>query len=336
MVSPDLVVQAISVMTYINTVAGANLLKKTRNRLSIFYTFKEMYNHVFDNTIVQPRAPLWALSETLFKDELDNYQTKTQQYSLKTAVPTFYKQTDNELEGIVVQLNNGLNFSKLSLSAETLVKPILLYYSATFLASIYSNLYIKWTKAKLNHGLEIKNDKRDVLNSVIAIKPNGFFPRLAASIFLLTGQPNPYTKLITYSARPVAHTGHGECLERFGSLELNEAIMEIQLGDLIGFDYKASEDKMKNDLGFHKFKPNPTVHFLNDILLLFATSHFARYQPLVWKTIIDGKKNSLIVHFNDMIERYQEYCVDLLLHLYEKPFSNFDVGFLGPRTSFYE
>jgi hypothetical protein len=262
---------------------------------------------------------LWALEETKLADEVQYFSNRMSSNGITETIPENAKginvETANDL---AVRVDIATQYLQLSKQADALVRPILLYYSFANITGALSNSYFSWNKYRRIHGLKIDNAK-DVWKTKITIKNNGSFPRLVITLFLLTGNPTPFDSLVTYQAKPVLHTGPGEALENFGKVEIGNPIKEITLAEIAKFDFETHDNNVKSTFGLHKGTGVCETAFLNDGLLLFVACSLARYRPLEWRNVLDGRLNDARLIFEDAFERYADFGFDRILSLMSNP-----------------
>lgn len=231
--------------------------------------------------------------------------------------------TSADSEELAIKVDAGLNFLELAIRAEPMVRPILLYYACAHLCGVYTRTFFTWLHDSRDHGLSCTHQPRNVEQTKISIKAKGQFPRLSTTCFLLAGQPNPFSELVTYAATPTTHTESGGLLEAFGKTEVGAPIRTLTLHQLASFDYGAQLRVVRQRHGFHKFSGLPATAFLIDVIGLFVASSLARYDVVGWREILTGRTTSLRIYFEETFERFQDYAVDALLAALEQPLRRF-------------
>lgn len=278
----------------------------------------------------------WTLPESDFPVELQHYYDRHRVLAHKGPVPRLRKSVEPMIaRELSIKIDAALNFAELARNADPLVKPILLYYSCAHLCGVYTRAFLEWERDSRGHGLSCKHNAQDPAKTVISIEQSGQFPRLCVACFVFTGRPGVFTPLVVYSGKPTAHTGPGELLERFGTIELGEPIESLSVSELATFDFCGQLKGVRTRHGLHKNKGLPTSAFLLDVITLFVASSLARYDVLGWKRILDGNDNSLRILFEETYERYLETCIDVLLASIEDPLGDFDRRQIPSRPSPY-
>jgi len=278
----------------------------------------------------------WALPITLFPEEVAHYRTRHKALGAPGPRPKLrIAVSASSAEEQALKVDAALNFAEIGERADPLIKPILLYYSCAHLCGVYSRAFLEWECDSRSHGLTCKHRTSDVRNTQLTIEKSGLFPRVSATCFLFTGQPNCFSPLVTYSGQPVAHVASGELLANFGKNELGRPITKITLDELANFEFGTRLKAVRQWHGFHKYRGLPTTAFLLDVLTLFLGSSLARYDILGWKQILEGKDNSYRIHFEETYERFLQFGIDLLLTMLENPLQDFNQRLIPSAPSPY-
>lgn len=231
-------------------------------------------------------------------------------------------------EEIALKIDTALQFADLGAVADPFIKPIILYYSCVQLCGVYTRAFFNWEKDPRGHGLTCTNTTTE-------ISENGQFPRLATTTFLLTGQPNCFAELVTFSKKPIQYASPGELLAEFGKSESRSPLGKLTLDELTGFDYVNHLKSVRKYWGFHKAKILPSTAFLVDVWALFVSSSLARYNVIAWRKILEGKGNAHRLYFEETFERFLTYTIDLILLMLEKPTTPFDHRLIPSKPSPY-
>lgn len=278
----------------------------------------------------------WTLPPTHFSDEIQHYSARHKALGLKGPRPILRQSLELKFaEELALKIDAGINFLDLAQTADPLVKPILLYYSCAHLCGVYPRAFFEWQQDNRTHGLTCTHRPGKVGDTVVTIAQTGQFPRVVTTSFLLSGMPNCFSELVTYSSTPSAHTGSGELLERFGKTEKGSPIPKLTLDEIVNFDYGKNLKAVRAQHGYHKFKGLPGTAFAVDVIALFVSSSLARYDVLGWREILEGRSNSYRIYFEETFERYQSYAVHYLLAMLEDPFFSFDARIVSSRPSPY-
>lgn len=297
-------------------------------------------NQILSQSLAQLHAAegsrSWALPPTKFADEVLHYASRHRALGLKGPRPSLRGSLKPAFaEELALKIDSSLNFSKLASGADPLVKPILLYYSCAHLCGVYTRAFFEWQQDSRTHGLTCRHKPGDVANTEVSIAKMGQFPRLVAACFLLSGMPSCFSKLVTYSSTPTAHTRSGELLEKFGKTEIGSPVAKLTLDELATFDYGKHLRTVRERHGFHKFKGLPTTAFLVDVITLYLGSSLARYDVLGWREILEGKNNSYRIHFEEAFDRFQSFTISSLLAMLENPLLTFDDRIIPSQPSPY-
>lgn len=299
-----------------------------RRKLRIPHSATEILRQSHNQLYAEPLSNVWTLAPTKLATEIIHFERRKsilQINGLKPEIRKTFKPTD--AEEFAIKIDASLKFLELAQNADMLVKPILLYYSCAHLCGVYTRAFINWKKDKPVHGLMCKHDPINTANTIIKFNDKGLFPRLVCTVFLIHRWPNVFSDLVTYSSKPTAHTAKGELLENFCKIEKGDPPKELKLDEIVNFDYGNYLKNARIRHDFHKFNGLPTSSFLLDVVSLFLASSLARYDVLGWRDILEGKKNSYIIHFEQVFERYEKFVFDKLLAMLEKPTLPFQNSF---------
>lgn len=313
-----------------------NKIRKRRQELRLPFTAHSILSDSLSSISSTVESRVWCLPETPFIEEIKHYCKKHKSSGISGPRPKLRSLIKAEFsEELAIKIDTSLNFANLANSADLLIKPILLYYASAHLCGVYTRAFFEWEKDQHTHGLSCQFNRGDVGQTLIKIQKQGQFSRIAACCFLLTGHPNCFTTLVTYSSSPIAHTGSGELLEKFCAEEKGEPADTLTLDALVKYNYGTELKKVRERHGFHKFNGLPTTAFLVDVITLFVGSSLARYNVLGWKQILEGKDNPYWIHFEDTFARFQLFTIDALLERLDDPFSDFDKRLIPSQPSPY-
>ena len=212
-------------------------------------------------------------------------------------------------------LRNARVFCELGSSVSVDIKPILLYYSSTYLFSFFVNSLIIYKNKREHHGIKIKVEGKDVNKIRIKLLSEGFFPRLVRTLSFLH-----YTSV--FSDFIIDFEGkHGEIKEPVLCQNKNEFTIcnknGFLLQDLLNMNpdvyyYKLNELNLKYyvvDM-YSKFKN--ISELLRNYILLFVACSLARYNPLVWKEIYEGEKTDFFIRIQPSFDDINS-ITDLIL-----------------------
>jgi hypothetical protein len=262
----------------------------------------------------------WGLPETDFNSEVEHYAKRLSDLEIDSPIPGLLRGISGEhAEEIALKIGAGLDFAALAERAEPMVRPILLYYSCAHLTGAFCRAYFNWKKDRSNHGVTCEHNSKQVQLTQVGIESKGNLMRAATAMFLFTAEPTPFTPLVTFSSTPSFRTEPGELLEKFGVCERGEPLKKVSLEELAEFNFAAHLRDVRLRHGFHKFRGLPSTAFLLDLILLFLASSMARYDVLGWKSVLEGKRNSYRIMFEEAYERYLVFGIDALLRGIENP-----------------
>jgi hypothetical protein len=198
-------------------------LQKLLQLLKTPYTCREVLGYSLSKIRSSEFCRAWALPATRFVDEVRHYAERHKELKCKGESPTLRKElTEDEALELALKVQAGVTFLKLGRSADPMVRPVLLYYGASHLLGVYARAFFTWEygrkKKGIGHGMRCRRSEV-VGDTHVTVEATGVFPRVVTTLFLLTGMPTPFTELVTYSARPTAHSGPGGLLEHFGNIE---------------------------------------------------------------------------------------------------------------------
>ncbi|MDH4273817.1 MAG: hypothetical protein OEW08_02135 [Gammaproteobacteria bacterium] len=299
------------------------IIKKRRQEFRLPFTAHDRLEISHATLMSTNISRSWLLPETQYRDEITHYYNKLINLGISGPRPILRTKLEKRTsEELAIKIDAALNFSALAENSDEIIKPILLYYSCVHLCGVYTRAFFDWKGDKLHHGLKCSYNK-NVGETIIGVNEVGQFQRLASTCFLLTGQPNCFSDLVTYSQPPTAQTGAGELLEKFGFSEIGAPIKQLTLDELVHFNFGGELKKIRNRHGYHKFNGLSSTAFLIDIITLFVGSWLARYDVLGWKQVLEGKNNSYRIHFEDTFDRFQFFMIDALLARLDEPLSDF-------------
>lgn len=136
----------------------------------------------------------WALPPSSFSDEVAHYYSRHKVLGGKGPRPKLRSSISPSLaEKQALKIDAALSFAELGERADELVRPILLYYACAHLCGVFSRTFFEWDRDSHSHGLTCTHKPGDVQNTQITISDSGQFPRIVATCFLLTGQPNCFS-----------------------------------------------------------------------------------------------------------------------------------------------
>ena len=250
-----------------------------------------------------------ALPPTTIAKEVNHYSQRWLELGLdgpypKNAPPITAEQADD----IAVRINAAGQYLALATEADELVRPVLLYYSCANVVAAQCRSFFTWEKYREAHGLSCDGGT-DVWTTRVTIKKNGAFARLVTTMFLLTGKPTPFDRLVAYSQGPTAS----------GQKETNDPVHQLTLRELADFDLVAKDLAVGEAFGLQGGVATSEISFYVDTMVLFAASHLARYKPVLWRSVLDGRTNDSRLVFDDAFERYSMFGFDRVLAILAEP-----------------
>lgn len=187
------------------------------------------------------------------------------------------------------RLRNALHMKNLGDKSTPEIVPILYYYSAEQLMNFFVYSLVKVPMPKNTHGISVSPNK-EIENTVITIKPTGFFARIV----------DVYSMLNNYSIFSPIELKYEKGATR-GTFVVNE------------HSFALTDEKEFTLLELINQKStNITSLDLRNLILIYAGSHFSRYSPYLWKQVVDGIKTGLITNFR---KAYSEYHYMIIKHI---------------------
>jgi len=233
-------------------------------------------------------------------------------------------------EDLASRLAAAVDYLELARDAAPLIKPVLLYYSCANLTGVLSRAFFEWEPDHLGHGMKVEHHA-DPTKTRVRIERNGYFPRLAITLFLLTGRPTPFIPVVAFA---------GEADE--SRQVVGDPVRDLSLAELMAFDVTERVDALLQHHGIAKWAhwKGPSygeTAFLLDVLLMYVASSYARYQPARWSMILAGSPGTgeMAASFGDAFERFDKFGFDRVLsllgvddwdftasqHFYDNPYS---------------
>jgi hypothetical protein len=298
-------------------------IPRRRLRLRMPYLAHDIFCASLDKLRCRVGSRYWTLPDTKFPDEVKHFRKRKDTLGLKRQSPMLRKGLPRRTTDVLsTRIDSALKLLEQAEREGPINRPIDVYYSCSTLCEVYSRIFFTWgANERKGHGISCRHqdDRRRVGQSTVNVQPNGTFPRLETTLFLLWGWPSCFSDLVTYSSRPTAHTGPGEYLEKFCAQEVGTPLTQQTLEDLYGFDYTAQVRALRLRHGFHKFNGLTPTAFLLDYMVLFVASSLARYDAAGWHEVLAGRSNPYRKLFEETFERYRDFTADALLSAIEEP-----------------
>lgn len=188
------------------------------------------------------------------------------------------------------RLKNALHLKNLGDISTPEVIPILYFYSAEQLLNFFAYSIAKVPTPRNTHGISVKANEI-IEQTMVTINPDGFFARIVDVYSMLNHYSifSPIGIKYEFGANEPTYlvNDHDFALTKEKKITLLDLINYNSLTDIISLD-------------------------LRNLLLLYVSSHFARYSPYLWKQVIDGIKTGLITHFK---RAYSEYHYVAIKHI---------------------
>lgn len=211
-------------------------------------------------------------------------------------------------EEIARKLSSALNLIELGEVADPYVQPMLIYYGCEQLLGAFSRALLRWMGDRRSHGLTTVAARR-IEDTSVKIEEAGFFHRVANTFAAFTGYYNVFSSrdanqvpVVDYALGKLANPPPAPIL----------LPTKPRLGDLITHDpvriASPSPDLMKQQ----REPPYDvtTNAMLVDVLIVFIAGHLCRYDPLTWRTVLEGRNTPIRIDFENALERVSTYLVD--------------------------
>ena len=167
-----------------------------RSRLRLAHSAHDILAEAHVKVRSSKRHASWLLPETSVQDEISHYAVRHSALGCRGPHPSLRRQpSKSDSQSVALQIDAAINFAEIGATADPLIKPILLYYSAAQLCGVYTRAVLNWSKDRPSHGLSCQKNSADVGQTQLTVNEKGQFPRLAATCFLLTGRPNVFAEL---------------------------------------------------------------------------------------------------------------------------------------------
>ena len=279
------------------------------NSLSIPYTYEKLFlniNHY--------------LLKTWFPIFLKEYKSS---YSPKRDRPSSIDQKKlhdkNWLRDLIFEnvtyLKNAKVFHELGSNVSVDIKPILLYYSSTYLYSFFINSLIFYENKRDHHGIKISVEEKDINRIRIRLLEDGFFPRLVKTLSFLHYSSIFSDFIIDFEKKgseiekPVFYQNRNEFIIGNGDGFLLQQLLDA---DSAVCQYELNKFRLKHSVLDMQSKFINTSELLKNYILLFVACSLARYNPLVWRKIYEGEKTDFFIRIQPSFEDVNS-MIDLVL-----------------------
>lgn len=282
-------------------------VERTRRALALPHSAERILGQSLSYLHTASGSRGWSLPSTTFSSEVEFYRLQHQASGIKGPRPELRSTMDRKTaEDLALKLDASFEFVEMSQRASPYVSPILLYYGAAHATGAYSRAFFSWRKDSQKHGVAIVHKQGNLAETAIRIEDSGHFKRLVATTFLLTGNPILYSELVTYAGVPEAHTEPGGLLEAFCQSRARQLPSTLTLGNLMQVNLREEVEKLRLEMGFHKWWGLPATLFVWDFLLILVASSLARYDVVGWRSVLEGKENDYRLRFDAAFERFRD------------------------------
>jgi hypothetical protein len=221
------------------------------------------------------------------------------------------KRTDDNdwLDEYVIRNSTFLKNSKIFLDIGKNLywdtKPLLIYYSSSYLLSFFINSFIAFEPISKHHGLRFDIEKND-LKTIKIYLCNGLFSRIVKSLSFIFYDSVFSDYFIDFSGLPLSKENKVGFIENTNKFSINNNY--FLLDDLLNDVTKEKLRNLSSNMGFHHYFHLRKDRFISSSLLLknyiliFIACGLARYNPKIWKEIYEGKTSDLFINFQKALE----------------------------------
>lgn len=293
-----------------------NKIKKIKSDMNIWRIFSKYtipYSYKEEMYLIQIK-----LRSIEYGKYLDKYlkESKT-----KSDIPVLYDLEDTKnMEKIVFKnstnLKNSKIFSEIGKNLYWDIKPILYYYSISYLFSSFIGFFFNFKNLKGHHGLKISNVGDDPYEINVNVQKSGLFQRIVKSFSYIFDYSiftdyfiKPKSKLCdtedfivfknpSYFSIENPSFSIGELIEQLNKKNIRKFYDEINSK----YDYSAFYSK-------NNFIDNSIM--LKDYILIFVACNLARYNHYIWNNVYEGKTTDIFLHFQNAINNFNENVIYL-------------------------
>jgi len=216
-------------------------------------------------------------------------------------------------------LKNSKTFLDISKNLYWDIKPILLYYSSSYLFSFFINTFIKYDIKNYHHGLILKMKVDKPENVKIKILGYGLFPRIVKSLSFIYYGSIFSDYIIDFNNVSGQQNEEVILYNNKNKYSISEKQKEFTVKDLLNINLKDWFDNIKLEHRVYNMDEKffSTSSLLKDYLLIFIACNLARYNPTLWSEIYEGKTSKLFLHYQKSMENV-ENMVFFILKIIEK------------------
>ena len=198
-------------------------------------------------------------------------------------------------------LKNSQVFHEISKNVYWDVKPILIYYSSSYLFSFFINSFIDFNPSRGHHGLSVDCQDNNIENIKVEIMKFGLFPRIVKSLSFIFFDSLFSDYIIDFTGFPSDPNSKVELYSNSNKFSIEEN-KDILLKDLIAINIKDIKTNFRNiklkytfDNRWERYRT--TSFLLRDYIYIFTAGFLARYKPGIWREIYEGNSSEMFIHF---------------------------------------
>ncbi len=291
-------------------------IKKIKSDMNIWRVFSKYtipYSYEGEMSIIQKKLECVDFSKYLNKYlEISN---------MKNDIPKLYNLEKKEyLKKIIYKNSTNLKNSKIFLElGQRLywdIKPILYYYSISYLLSSFIGFFFDFKNSKSHHGLGISNVGKDPYKINIKFQKSGLFQRIVKA-FSYIFDYSMFTDYFIIPKSKLCDTTEYINFKNESIFSINSK--SISLGDLIKNIKRKKIIDFYDKLVFNEdYRPHHSKNFfiensmlLKEYILIFVACNLARYNHYAWKNIYEGEKTDIFLHFQTAINSFGEKLIYL-------------------------
>lgn len=286
-------------------------IKKIKDNIDVWNLLSKYsipYSYKNELIIIQKK-----LQYVKFKKYLDEYRNKS---NIGSDIPYLYDLNDTKkLERIIFKnstnLKNAKIFSDVSKELYWDIKPILSYYSISYLFSSFIGFIYNFKNTRGHHGISISPDENDPNNTEIKFAKSGLFQRIVKAFSYIFDYSIfsdyyicPKSKLCDTKEFFVIKNTNQFSISK-SSFLLGDLIESVKKDKVNGFlSELTSKSSFSSFYSKEYFVKNSIV--LKDYILIFVACNLARYNHYLWKNIYEGQSTDIFLHFQKAINNIDE------------------------------
>jgi hypothetical protein len=226
-------------------------------------------------------------------------------------------------EATARNLASGLHLLDMSTAADPYVRPMLAYYGCAQVLGAFSRALLRWRGDRHAHGLSC--DYRPTPGvTTVGIEERGFFPRLANTLAIFGGahsgggynlfsardaSERPVANVPKLREQPVARVRPEEARQLPDQLPPLAVPKRVTLEALTSHDpslIAGTVARLTDDPAFDL----PATCLLVDVLIVFIAGSLCRYQPIMWRKVLDGTETGISVDVDGALHRVTHHVPD--------------------------